>query len=131
MESDKKLINYWISLAQYDFETSEVMLNAGRLLYVGFMCHQTIEKALKACYTKFRDNVPPYSHNLSYLAMESGIYDLLTEDQKLLLDTLDPLNIESRYPDYKKRILESLTYEKCRFLMNRTKELFEWLKHLL
>lgn len=39
--SDK---NYWIEIAKYDLETAEAMLKSKRYLYVGFMCHQSIEK---------------------------------------------------------------------------------------
>ena len=41
-------IKYWLELSDYDYETAVVMLNSKRYLYVGFMCHQTIEKILKA-----------------------------------------------------------------------------------
>ena len=40
--------SYWLELADYDLETARAMLQTGRYLYVGFMCHQVIEKALKA-----------------------------------------------------------------------------------
>jgi len=45
MHMDEKT-RYWIDLAEYDLETAKVMLAGKRLLYVGFMCHQVIEKAL-------------------------------------------------------------------------------------
>lgn len=35
---------YWKELADYDVDTAEVMYDGGRRLYVGFMCHQVIEK---------------------------------------------------------------------------------------
>lgn len=50
-ESNKK-VGYWIKLADYDYETAKAMLNTGRYLYVGFMCHQVIEKALKAVISR-------------------------------------------------------------------------------
>ena len=40
-------VTYWIELSDYDYETAEAMLNSSRFLYVGFMCHQTIEKVLE------------------------------------------------------------------------------------
>lgn len=39
-------INYWIEIAEYDLETARVMLEGRRFLYVGFMCHQVIEKVM-------------------------------------------------------------------------------------
>ena len=47
VEMDSK-IKYWIDISDYDLETAEAMLQSKRYLYVGFMCHQTIEKAFKA-----------------------------------------------------------------------------------
>lgn len=43
-------IQYWIDIAEYDLETAKVMLEGKRFLYVGFMCHQVIEKILKGYY---------------------------------------------------------------------------------
>lgn len=39
-------VRYWIELSDYDLETAQAMLETSRFLYVGFMCHQVIEKAL-------------------------------------------------------------------------------------
>jgi HEPN domain-containing protein len=47
-------VKYWLELSDYDFETAEAMLSSGRYLYVGFMCHQTIEKILKAYFNKYQ-----------------------------------------------------------------------------
>ena len=41
-------IKYWVEIADYDFDTAIAMLESRRLLYVGFMCHQVIEKMIKA-----------------------------------------------------------------------------------
>ncbi len=41
-------IKYWIDLSDYDLDTAEAMLQSKRYLYVGFMCHQSIEKSFKA-----------------------------------------------------------------------------------
>jgi HEPN domain-containing protein len=41
---------YWLEMAEYDIETAKAMLETGRFLYVGFMCHQVIEKALKGYF---------------------------------------------------------------------------------
>ena len=38
---------YWIEISDYDLETAEAMLHSKRYLYVGFMCHQAIEKIFK------------------------------------------------------------------------------------
>lgn len=38
---------YWFDLAEYDLVTAKAMLDTKRYLYVGFMCHQSIEKNIK------------------------------------------------------------------------------------
>ena len=130
-DKQRERIAYWLSVAQYDLDTAETVLRGGRLLYVGFMCQQVIEKALKASYVLHCGGTPPYSHNLGYLGRECGLYQRLSEDQKAFLDRLEPLNIESRYPDHKKRVLDGLTQEWCEGLLMQTKELYTWLRALL
>ncbi len=65
---------HWIHLAQYDFDTAKVMLEGRRYLCVGFMCHQVIEKALKAYFVYLPNQTPPYTHNLTLISKESGLY---------------------------------------------------------
>ena len=69
MEINEK-INYWVELSDYDLETAEVMQETKRFLYVGFMCHQVIEKILKALYVSIQNSTPPYTHNLTSLTMD-------------------------------------------------------------
>ena len=76
------------------------MLQTKRYLYVGFMCHQVIEKGLKGLYTKIQHEMPPYIHNLITLSKKSGIYSRLTDAQIKFINFLEPMNIEARYPAY-------------------------------
>jgi len=38
------------------------MLESKRFLYVGFLCHQVVEKCLKAYFWHTQEKQPPYSH---------------------------------------------------------------------
>jgi len=124
-------IKYWIELSDYDLETAEAMLQSKRYLYVGFMCHQTIEKAFKAYYTKLKSETAPSTHSLSYLAKQGDFYELFSEMQKEFIDQIEPLNIEARYPSHKERLLKSLTDTKCRNIIISTKEIQRWIKERL
>ncbi len=124
-------VKYWIELSDYDLETAEAMLKSRRFLYVGFMCHQTIEKAFKAYFTILKSDVAPYSHSLSYLAKKGEFYELFSEEQKDFIDQIEPLNIEARYPSHKERLLKSLTESKCIEIIEKTKEIQEWIKEKL
>jgi len=124
---------YWLKLADYDIETARAMLDSRRFLYVGFMCHQTIEKALKAVISRDckEGEVPPKIHDLSKLALRAKLFDLMTEEQQNFTEDLNPLNIEARYPEYKDEIAADLTRENCGDLIVETEELLRWIKKQL
>jgi HEPN domain-containing protein len=124
-------IKYWIDLSDYDLETAEAMLQSKRYLYVGFMCHQAVEKAFKAYYTKLKSETAPYTHSLSNLAKQGAFYKSFTESFKEFIDQIEPLNIEARYPSHKERLLKSLTDTKCLEIIQKTKELQKWIKERL
>ena len=124
-------VQYWIELSDYDLETAEAMFRSKRYLYVGFMSHQTIEKAFKAYFSGIKSETAPYSHSLSYLAKQGGFYDSFTEEQKDFIDQIEPLNIEARYPSHKERLLKSLTEGKCTEILLKTKDLQQWIKEKL
>jgi len=42
----------WLKQSDYDFETAKAMFKAGRYIYAVFMCHLSVEKALKALYVQ-------------------------------------------------------------------------------
>ena len=120
---------YWFESAEYDLQTARAMLETRRLLYVGFMCHQTIEKALKGVFVARKpEEELPYIHKLMRLANQAEIASEMSEEQLALLDKLSPLNIEARYPMHKAKLMESLTVERCKEMIQETEALFEWLK---
>lgn len=94
-------VDYWLEMSDYDFETAKAMLATQRYLYVGFMCHQVIEKALKAYWSNVLEEPPLKIHTLSRLAERSGLDKFMSESQLDFIDELEPLNIEARYPSYK------------------------------
>jgi hypothetical protein len=53
-------VDYWLRLADYDLATARALLTTRRYLYVGFMCHQVIEKTLKAAVVDRTSTVPPF-----------------------------------------------------------------------
>lgn len=125
-----KEAQYWIETAQYDIDTAKAMLETKRYLYVGFVCHLTIEKALKAVIAS-SGVMPPKIHNLVKLAKLGELYSKMSEAQKDFLDILMPLNIEGRYPSYKANIAASLGAERCSRIIEETEELLCWIKQML
>lgn len=104
--NENEKIKYWIDISEYDLETAAAMHHAKRFLYVGFMCHQAIEKILKAYYSCFQNETPPYTHNLTVIAERAGLYDFFSEEQRSFIDFLEPLNIKARYPTHREQILK-------------------------
>lgn len=120
---------YWLDCADYDLQTAKAMLETKRFLYVGFMCHQTIEKGLKAVFIQRQPNSElPYIHSLVRLANLSGIAAEMNESQLSLLDILNPADIEARYPLNKEKLLRSLTESRCEDLIRKAEELLTWIK---
>ena len=124
-------VTYWIEMSDYDFDTAKAMLETKRYLYVAFMCHQTIEKILKAYWSKVLEEPPLKVHSLSRLAEKSGLDKDMSEEQTDFIDELEPLNIEARYPSYKERLMKSLTSDRCKELIEQTDKLRIWIKSKL
>lgn len=124
-------VKYWSDLSDYDFDTAKAMFTTGRRLYVGFMCHQTIEKIFKAYWCTKSTQTTPMSHNLINIAQSCGLMLLLDEEQKMLISEIMPLNIEARYPSYKETLLNALSKSKCEELLKKTSSLQQWIKDRL
>lgn len=129
MATDK--VAYWLDIADYDIDTAEAMYTTERWLYVAFMCHQAIEKTLKAYWCATQPNDPPYTHNHMRLANGCGLYELMTEEQRNFLDTITSYNIEARYPEDKQALYQRLTKQFCRQMIDETKQLQQWIKDKL
>ncbi|MDR1796530.1 MAG: HEPN domain-containing protein [Clostridiales Family XIII bacterium] len=131
--SENNRIQYWLQIADYDFETAKAMLETRRYLYVGFMCHQTIEKALKAAIARdcADGEMPPKIHNLIKLSVLAKLDGSMSVEQQDLLAMLNPLNIEARYPEYVDGISRTLDMGVCQDLFAKTEDLLCWIKQQL
>ena len=123
-------VEYWFELADYDLETARVMLSGRRYLYVGFTCHQTIEKALKAIIARdcAEGEIPPKTHHLLKLADSAGLFEKMSEKQQSFIKELNPMNIEARYPEHKQALMEGRSSEICKEILAGTEELLCWIK---
>lgn len=117
----------WITRADYDLETAKAMLDAGRYLYVAFLCQQCIEKTLKAAAIEIGGEALR-THNLVRLAETAKLPALLSEENRIFLADLTPFAIEARYGDYVRSLSEIINKKKAVNCLNKTRELFQWLK---
>jgi len=125
----KRLIDEWFLQADYDFDTARAMFEADKLIYSIFMCHLSIEKALKGLYLKKFNEKPTRTHDLVYLSVELRLD--LKKDQQEFLDKLHDLSVPTRYPDDLKSILKHYKKSGVREVLTQTKDLLLWLKEKL
>lgn len=121
-------IEYWIELADYDLKTAHSLLKTQRYLYVGFLCHLSSEKILKALYVKIKNQIPPKTHNLRFLLKDIDYLKSLPDNLRNFIYEIEPLNIETRYPTEKSKLFNYLTKDKCKFLIEMSEELNKWIK---
>ncbi len=116
----------WFRQADYDMGTADFLFDGERYFYSVFMCHLSIEKALKGLYIKKLQEAPPKTHNLLYLI---ELIDMtLPEDMYDFVFTLNRVSVVTRYPDSLKRMQTEFDREKTKEILEKSKELLKWLK---
>jgi len=119
----------WFIQAFYDLDTADVIFETGRYMYTVFMCHLSIEKALKGLYTKKLEEIPPKTHSLIYLAEKIGIQ--MPENLYDFVFSLNRVSVPTRYPDDLKRILKDYNKDITKEILTKSKDVLEWLKERL
>jgi hypothetical protein len=74
-----------------------------------------------------REDEPPYVHNHRRLAEGSGLYAEMSDEQRRFLGQISNMNIQARYSEYKTGIALSLNAEKCREIIDETKQMQQWI----
>jgi HEPN domain-containing protein len=129
MDKKYKSPEEWVKQADYDLVTAKAMFKTGRYIYTVFMCHLSIEKALKGLYAqKFKDN-PPKIHNLVYLCKKIGLN--LPNGLIKFVTELNQVSIPTRYPDELKILLKEYNKQRSSNLIKSTEETLKWLKEKL
>jgi len=116
----------WFKQANYDAKTAESLFKTGRFIYTVFMCHLSIEKALKGLYAKKFRKDPPKIHNLNYLCEKIGIK--LTKEFQDFIDRLNNLSVPTRYPDELAKLLKDYKKDLTKKVLKQTKDLLLCLK---
>lgn len=116
----------WFKQADYDMETAEVMYRGGRYFYAVFMCHLSIEKALKGLSHKILGEVPPKTHNLLLLLDKSGKKPD-PEKEKFIIK-LNTASVVTRYPDDLAKIQAVYSKEIAINFIQQSQGVLEWIK---
>jgi len=116
----------WFFQSDYDLETAQQMLQSGRNVYCIFMCHLSLEKALKGLYVKKINEIPPKLHSLKYFVDKIQLD--ISDDYLLFIDKIDELSIATRYPEDLKAMITLYTPEQTKKIYEQTKKIQQWLK---
>ncbi len=119
----------WFKQADYDIKTAEIMFDNKRYIYAVFMCHLSIEKALKGLYAKEFEKEPSKTHNLIYLVEKIKLE--LPEDLNEFVFLLSRTSVPTRYPDDLKRILKNYDKMKTKDMLDKSREVLKWLRKKL
>lgn len=88
----------WLTQAQEDLKTAEVLFESRRFYMVCFLSQQIAEKAIKAyLYSRGKDIV--YGHSVAKLCEKSAEYNTRFTSLKKEIKNLDQYYIEARYPN--------------------------------
>jgi HEPN domain-containing protein len=119
-------IDYWISGAEDDLKSAELLIKKKRILHGLFFCHLVIEKAMKACVVKELGEFAPRSHNLIYLSEKVNL--VFDDETEIFLGILMKYQLQGRYPDYNPVLPDTM---KVNEYLKQTKKLLKWLKERL
>ncbi|OGL44098.1 MAG: DNA-binding protein [Candidatus Schekmanbacteria bacterium RBG_16_38_10] len=116
----------WLRQADYDMDTAKCMFNAKRYFYAVFMCHLSIEKALKGLYQKRLEEIPTKTHNLVYLLNKIGIKP--EESVGKFIIKLNEVSIVTRYPEELSKLQKDFTKQVVKDIFSRSMEILKWIK---
>jgi HEPN domain-containing protein len=107
-------------------DTAEYMYQGGRYLYVVFLCHLAVEKALKGLYFERRREIPPKSHSLLYLLNALGIVP--PEKPGKFFAKLSEASIPTRYPEDLAKVQQAYTVGVVKDILTATRETIAWIR---
>ncbi len=125
----EKRTEEWLIQSDYDMDTAAYMHKGGKHIYAVFMCHLSVEKALKGLYYEKIREIPPKTHSLIYLLNEIGIKP--PENQGRFVVKLNEASIPTRYPENLGNLQRAYNEIVVRDLLVKTKELIRWIKNQL
>ncbi len=116
----------WLNQLDYDYETAKIMFDAGRYFYAVFMCHLSIEKALKGLYLKRIKKAPPKIHTLNYFIEKLDLK--CSKEQTDFIDNMDDAGVATRYPETLSLISSKYKKGNTEIILAKTKEALDWIK---
>jgi HEPN domain-containing protein len=118
----------WLKQADYDIDTAEYMFAGGKFFYTVFMCHLSVEKAIKGFYQERLKETPPKTHNLVYLLKKIDIRP--DEAAGKFIVKLNEASVVTRYPEDIEKLQQQYTKDTTENILEESKKVLEWIKKL-
>ena len=118
----------WFLQSDYDLETAQYMLQSGRNIYCIFMCHLSLEKALKGLFVKRKNQIPPKIHDLMYFVEKLALEP--EEEYLNFLIWMTRKGLTTRYTDDLTRMIKLYPRERTNQIYEQTKIIQQWIKNL-
>ena len=118
----------WLKQAYYDIDTAEYMFTGGKFFYAVFMCHLSVEKAIKGLYQQKLRETPPKSHNPVYLLKKINIRPAETVGKFIV--KLNEASVVTRYPEDIEKLQQQYTKDVTKDILEESKKVLEWINKL-
>jgi HEPN domain-containing protein len=122
----KEIIEYWDTEAKESLQVANHLFEKKDYSYALFFGHLAIEKLLKSIYVRNIDDNVPRTHNLPRIAKAANL--AIPEDILVDLIRITAFNLETRYPDYKKKFRNKCTKQFTTKELDKIYEIFKWLQ---
>ncbi|MDR4499039.1 MAG: HEPN domain-containing protein [Candidatus Scalindua sp.] len=116
----------WMRQAGYDMDTAEHLFEGERYFYTVFLCHLSLEKALKAIYQKKFNVIPSSTNNLPYLIEKVQLK--LPDEFSDAVSALNRMRVFPYYPDDLQKLLNDYDKDKTSIILEKSKEALAWLR---
>lgn len=127
MIDEKRIVDEWFKQAKYDMDTADAMFASGRFIYAIFMCHLSIEKALKGLFHQRFNSVPPKSHNLIYFVERLELK--IDSETQTYIATLNNVSIPTRYPENLEKMIKEFKKDRTEEILKRGKVVLSWIEN--
>lgn len=125
------VVKKWLDIVEQDIKVAELNHAHGYWLYAAFLCHQALEKTLKAYWVATHEDDPPFTHSHTRLLSGCRLIDSLSDEQLRFITLIEPMYIEARYPEQKLDAAKMLNKEASQYILDKTKELIAWIEQKL
>ena len=127
--TQQEAVARWQESAKDDLDTAGTLFEVGKYAHCLFFCHLTVEKMLKAVYTKKHNDVAPILHHLGKLWRKADVpLGPATDDS---LSEMTTFNVEARYDIFKQQLYKKASKEYTEKFLTLTKEVVLWLTQYL